>query len=484
MRRKVANFGGEVGFAPRFLYRPRDESEVIGILGRHAGASIRAAGSLHSWNRGIESHDVLIDLRSMDKVRLSKDQNGETWAEAQGGCTLESVLKALARSGVTLPSLGAIKKQTIAGAISTATHGSGKPSLSGFMEEIRVAAYDGEGKARIYEWKGGEKGLLASRCAVGCMGVILSVKFRCVPDYWIAEKGRFHESIQSVLSKEGEYPLQQFILLPYSWKYFSFQRKVVDEGAGAISRALWKLYDFLAFELGTHLLLKGALFLSSLLDSTKLVPGFYSKVVPAFLSERSYVNRSEDALTLHTSHHYLFRHLEMELFVPEDRIILADSLIRHMTSAFADRSYEFPPDSAFLLRQIGLYERIMELRGSYQHHYPIFFRSVRGDQALISMTSGGKRYSASFFTYLPPSRRGPYYVYADMMAQCLTRLCQARPHWGKYFPPSFGDMAPLYPSLAEFRELADSVDPRGTFRNDFTRRTIGGAGGAENGGKG
>ena len=75
------------------------------------------------------SDDALIDMRHFNYVRVHKEA-GETYATVGGGCQIKHVLAALNKKGLTTPSVGLITEQTIAGAISTGTHGSGKHSLS------------------------------------------------------------------------------------------------------------------------------------------------------------------------------------------------------------------------------------------------------------------------------------------------------------------------------------------------------------------
>src|SRR5207302_3893611 len=153
---------------------------------------------------------------------------------------------------VTLPSIGLVTEQTIAGAISTATHGSGKQSLSHFVEEVRAAAYDPvTGKARIYTWKGGPE-LRAARCAVGCMGIILSVRLRCVPKYDVAETMVPCATLDDVLAEEGRFPLQQFFLIPHRWSYFA-QRRVAAPTVRpkrSLSAKLYRVWWFLWIDVG------------------------------------------------------------------------------------------------------------------------------------------------------------------------------------------------------------------------------------------
>src|SRR5262249_2800318 len=162
----------------------------------------------------------------LDAVR-PVTRNGETFVQVGAGCRLQDVLDRLhAATDRTLPSLGAIKRQTVAGAISTGTHGSGKPSLSHFVTAVRIAAYDPGGKPVIMRHDGGD-GLLAARCALGCMGVILSVETATVQKYLVEETIRWHRSLPDLLARYPERPLTQFILVPYVWAWLAWERRAV-----------------------------------------------------------------------------------------------------------------------------------------------------------------------------------------------------------------------------------------------------------------
>src|SRR5262249_10248267 len=170
----ITNFGGNVQFRPRHVYAPTTEAEVVAILERHARGKVRVGGALHSWSQAVACDDAFVDLRHFDKVEVQCDKDETGWARVGGGCRIKHLLRKLHRlTRATLPSLGLVTEQTVAGAVSTATHGSGRHSLSHYVDELRVAAYDPDtGEARIYTWDAGDE-LRAARCAVGCMGIIL-----------------------------------------------------------------------------------------------------------------------------------------------------------------------------------------------------------------------------------------------------------------------------------------------------------------------
>ncbi len=149
------NFGGNQRWYTR-RYQPSSEAEVLDILARHSGQTIRVLGSKHSWSNIAADAAVSIDMSRLDGVELI-ERNGEPVVRVGAGCRLQDLLDWLhERTDRTLPTLGAIKKQTISGAISTGTHGSGRQSLSHYVARIRAAVFDAaSGQPAIREFSEG-----------------------------------------------------------------------------------------------------------------------------------------------------------------------------------------------------------------------------------------------------------------------------------------------------------------------------------------
>jgi FAD/FMN-containing dehydrogenase len=465
----ITNFGGNVRFAPRHVYTPATEAEVLAILDRHARGKVRVGGALHSWSPAVVSDDAFIDLRHFDGVEIRREANGEVWATVGGGCRIKHLLRKLHRlAPVTIPSIGLITEQSIAGAISTATHGSGRHSLSHYIEEVRVAAYDAHtGKARIYVWNDGPE-LRAARCSLGCMGVILSVRFRCVPRYDVTEIVLPCETLDEVLAEEAKFPLQQFYLLPHRWSYFAQRRVVVPPARGTWLTQLYRAWWYFGIDIGLHLMLKT---LACGLKSPRAIRLFYRHLLPRLILKNVTVtDRGERMLVME---HELFRHLETELFVPAEHLPQAAAFVRAVLGVF-DGEAALPEAVAADLDSVGMREELLALRGTFTHHYPICFRKVLPDHALISTSAGGVHYSISFITLSEP--REPFLAMASFLARSTARLFSARPHWGKWFPLNFAEVELLYPQLPEFRELCRRVDPRGVFRNEFASRVLFGEG--------
>ena len=461
MHRK--NFGRNRILQPSAAYTPADEQEVLDILDRHRGQSIRAVGRLHSWSEAILGNGVQLDLRRLNDVQLERDVD-QFVATVGAGCQIKRLLKELNRSGATLPSLGLITVQTIAGAISTGTHGSGRHSMSHYVEEVRIARYDNStGQAFIDELSAGEP-LLAARCSLGSLGIILSVKIRCRAQYHIQEHFTESRLLADVLDAEASYPIQQFYLIPWRWSYF-IQHRREDTGKRSLLSKLYRLYWLGVMDYGLHLQI---LFLERILRSRRMIQFAFRRIVSVFLIRKWKVtDRSSSMLVMK---HDAFRHIEIELFVPRNQLEDALRYTQEVIKIAAGKESTLSADNQQRIDGLGMQEDLDGLQDQYCHNYPICVRRVIPDDTLISMASGGKQdwYALSFISYAKPARRAGFSLFASFMARSMSRIFQARPHWGKICPLKANELTALYPRFDSFRTVCNSLDPQGVFQNDWT----------------
>lgn len=520
----MKNFGGNVRFKPKRVLMPADEREVLSCLDEYRGRRIRAIGSLHSWSEAAACDDIVLNLERLNGVRVTAEADGTKCAEIEAGCTIKCALACLHVSGgYTLPTVGMSDQQTIAGAIATATHGSGLGSLSAYVSSVRVAAYSPEtGKASIYEWGGGDD-LLAARCGLGCTGIVLSLRIRVIADYLLEEQTQLYEGIDDtdraihhILDRAKDYPRQQFYLIPWSWTWFAQHRRKLPPGyivrPWVIDRlrripVSWKWFvklrrklelrwarrpGFKAFLrrqlrfVGIDVLFNGALKVASgVLRWSSAVHFLHRRVFPAITrSSPCGVERSRHMLMMR---HDLYRHVEMELFVREASVANAAAFIKWVLRICGGESLPMPQTLADDFIGLDL-RRLKELQGHYVHDHAITFRSVLRDETLISMTSVIQDekpapeasaetvdvwYAISLVTYQRDLT--PFMSMAEFVAKAMASAYKARPHWGKVCPLNGAEIAPLYAEsqLSRFKASCKRVDPEGAFVSEFAMRVLG-----------
>ena len=479
----ITNFGKNISFTAQRL-TPKTQDEVLEILGRNCMQHIRVLGSLHSWSDVLRSDGVALDLSRLNRIAVD-NVPGDELVTVGAGCTLEALLDELKRFGnLTLPTLGSIKAQTIAGAVATATHGSGTESLSHYIRKIRIATYKPQTQEPyILTLEASDKEeLRAARCSLGYMGVVLSVTLECRPDYDVLETLKLVKSIGDVRNEENEYPLQQFALVPYSWKYYVFRRKGKKEVRyGGILRWLctriYRLYKLLLVDVGLHAFVK----VLARFSKGCFTRFFYRWIVPkVMLRGFTFTDTSEHILTVR---HDLYRHMEMEVLVPEKHITDALEVVQWVTDVFAGRKTvdSLPPKIKNELKGKKLLAELQRHQGEYTYHYVIVCRRLEPDDALISMASkkdgvynDRAYYTLSFFNYYQGDRR--YGRFCSFMGRCLNQLYAARLHWGKVFPLDCAEgVRKTYTGdrLERFRKICNDYDPNGVFRNAYAHEVLG-----------
>jgi FAD/FMN-containing dehydrogenase len=402
----------------------------------------------------------------LDQVQVDV-RDGKRWVTVGAGCQIKRLLAELElQDAGTIPSLGLITEQTIAGAISTATHGSGRHSMSHYPEEVRVAIYDpNSGQPVIRAIREGPD-LRAARCSLGAMGVIVSVSFWSRPQYNIEEHFRRYGTLDEVLAEEGDYPLQQFYLMPWDWSYVVQKRRETAAQRGRW-RTLYRWYFFLTFDIALHLML---LTLVRVLRSSRAIRIFFRHLAPRLIvQDWRVVDRSDHMLVME---HELFCHVEMEVFVR--RSLLHDALetVIALLKHFDGDHTALNAATRENLMSRGLLSEVDGLVGSYTHHYPICIRRVLPDDALISMTAGMDEpsYAISMISYALPNQRSGFFAMASALSKTLATLFDGRPHWGKICPLSSNDVARLYPQLAQFSKICAAYDPNGAFSSNWMER--------------
>jgi FAD/FMN-containing dehydrogenase len=427
----------------------------------------------------VRSEDIVLDMRAFSSVEVDEATGS---VKVGAGCTLAALLATLRRHGLTLPTLGAIAKQTVAGTVATGTHGSGASSLSHYVREMEIATYyPDSGEPFVLTLRAdavdpvARNEFRAARCSMGYLGIVLSVTLACVKAYDVEESLEFVPSLGEVLAPAETYPLQQFVLVPYAWKFYAFRRRALPAGQ---KRGLWqwiKRMAYRGYKVGVDFGLHTAIKLCAQLPWPEPSRWLYQRVVPR-IALHGWTS-TDDSTHILTIRHDLYRHVEMETFVPAAHLGAALELVRELTDTFAaggPRARPLPDRVQALIERVPEARRELSWSGGYTNGYFIVCRRIHPDDTLISMTSGdaGDYYSVSVFSY----RLGdPSFArYCRVLALCLTSLYGARLHWGKFFPLTHEAVERMYPDrLAQFRDICVRYDAGGTFRNAYAQRVLG-----------
>jgi len=465
---RIENFGRNVVFSPRHIYAPKAEADLLLILEQHEDDSFRVGGSLHAWSEAAKTDSVFIDLKHLNDISVDSVDDMQI-VTVGGGCTIHRLLHELrVRYDLTMPALGLIDKQTIAGAISTGTHGSGRHSLSHYVRSVRVASFDREtGHAVVTTILEGKQ-LRAARCSLGCMGIILSVCFEVRPTYNVEEVAIRVPSVREAIALEPEYPLQQFYLIPWSWEIFTHSRRE-SNSKRSWQASIYRWHWLFGIDIGIHLIV---CFLSRTLQNPRITKFFYRHILKRLLITRwSVVDRSDKVLTMA---HDLFRHIEIELFVSSDELEATMEYTQCLLGFLGGERNDLPEMWTSKLETEALLEPLQSLHGTYTHHYPICVRKVLPDDTLISMASGDEpRYALSFISYHRVNERDPFFAFAEFLAYSTSALFSARPHWGKVCPLDDHALDSLYPGLLPFRAACQEQDPSGRFASSWAKSHLG-----------
>lgn len=471
------NFGKNIELSPQRSYSPASEQEVLDILDRHRGQRIRVIGRLHSWSRIIETDDVLLDLRNLDQVEPSTE-GGAYSVRVGAGCQIKRLLSELQiKKQWTLPSVGFITEQTMAGAISTGTHGSGKHSLSHYVLSVRIATYDTDsGKAVIKEVSDGVA-LQALRCSLGCLGVIVNVQMQCRNAYRIEESFHEYDKFSDVAAAEKASPLQQFYLVPWRWTYFVQHRREVNVPSSTLL-FVYQWYRFLFLDIGLHLAL---LFAVRVLRLRWAIRAMIGRIVPFFvIQDWRVVGPSNTQMVME---HELFRHIELELFVQKSQLDSAMEYLQNVLEVAGGTTSQ--EDRVFQERiaGLGMADELEKISGSYCHHYPICIRKILVDDTLVSMASPSCRdldiaiasesvhepwYSITLSNFEKLENRRAFENVCQFLTRSMSQLFCARPHWGKLCMLNPEELRDLYPRFSEFRQVCLDYDSNRVFRNRWT----------------
>jgi FAD-linked oxidoreductase len=416
------NWARQQKCAPERIETARSEDELARIV---AGARrVKVAGAGHSFTDIACTDGVLVGLSATNGV-LSV---AGTEVTVEAGLALSALGEELRVRGLAMENQGDVDPQTIAGAISTATHGTGARFGNISSQVVGIRLVDGTGELR--DISEGEE-LRAARVSLGALGAITAVTLRCVPAFQIhrVDKPR---SLDEVLPQLDElvdsHDHWEAFVMPYTRKALTLTSERADRPAEPPSRTAAFMQD---------VVLENA------------VLGLFCRTGRAFPRLIPALNRGLAGLMGGSEH-----------LDASNRVYANTRLVR-----FTEMEYGIPREHAAeaLERVLATVERRRLPIG-----FPIELRVVAPDDALLSTA------------YERPTAYIAVHQYVGMEFETYFRAVEAimdeyggRPHWGKRHYQSAATLRPRYPEWDRFLEIRERFDPERRFENDYLRRVLG-----------
>ncbi|MEA2479857.1 MAG: L-gulono,4-lactone dehydrogenase, partial [Thermoleophilaceae bacterium] len=345
------NWAGDQVCTPLLYDRPRDEDELADRVGRAARAShpVKAVGAGHSFTDAACTEGQMVCLDRMCSV-LDVDR-ASGLVEVQGGIRLGALGAALAGHGLALENLGDVAYQSLAGALSTATHGTGLRygNLSQQVEALRIVTAAGE---VVTASAAGDPDLFrAARVGIGALGVISSVTLRCVPSYTLRRVDDplpLDEVLDSLDERVRAHDHFELFTFPYTRTAFTRATDRVDAAPAPPSRAARFLKDVVLENAALGAVNRGARV------APRLTPSLV-RMLPRLSTREERTDRSD----LVFANARLVRFTEMEYAIPREHGAAAVRAImdlvesRRLPVAFPLEVRCAPPDDAFLGPSFG-----------------------------------------------------------------------------------------------------------------------------------
>lgn len=183
MQQVWSNWSGSLQFTPQRIETPTNEKALAELVRRAAaeGRTVRVVGAGHSATPLVETDDVLVALDNFQGLESHDTAAGE--ATLRAGTTLEDAGDALREVGLMMHNLGDVATQTVAGAIATGTHGTGRN-----MQNLTIMLVGGRmvtaaGDVVNFSLEADPDFLPAARLALGVLGIMTAVRLRLMPAY-------------------------------------------------------------------------------------------------------------------------------------------------------------------------------------------------------------------------------------------------------------------------------------------------------------
>ena len=427
----MKNWAGNITWNPSEVAYPTTEEEIQQIVLRAANSNknIRVIGTGHSFTALCQTDNILMSLdKYQGLISIDKEQ---LQATVKGGTKLNLLGDLLFDEGLAMENLGDIDVQSIAGTISTGTHGTGTAfgTISTQITALRFV----NGKGEIINCSETENRELfkAAQVSIGALGIITEVTIQCVPIYKLAVKttaGLMSEVIENLQGHLDNNRNFEFFWLPYT-------DKLAMKSSNIVKNLPCDEINFLnywtEYVLENHALKLLCDFAKRFPSKTQAVSKFTAKLI-------------SDVTKVNYSH----------------KIYATQRLVK-----FREMEYNIPAEAYH-----DVWKEVVKIAnsGKYNVHFPIENRWVKQDDILMSPAYG--RDSAYIACHVYSNKDCvPYFKALEE----VFRAHEGRPHWGKMHTLKQDDIAESYPMFSTFLKHRAEQDPNNVFVTPYVQSLLG-----------
>ena len=425
------NWAGNQTAQPRRVVAPRSADQVADEV-RKAGAdglTVRMTGTGHSFTPAAATDGVLLRPGGLTGIRSMDPANGLVTVEA--GCPLQALNAELLAQGLSLANMGDIQVQTVAGAIQTGTHGTGR-DIGGMAAQVAgLEMVLADGTITTCSATDSPELFDAARVGLGALGVLTAVTFRVVPAFLLEAREEpmgWSEVISRLDELTSENEHFEFYWFPHTEGCLT---KRNNRSAGP-PRPLGRVRYLLDDE-----------FLSNTVFGVTCRIGH---AVPAVIKTVNGVAGRALGARSYTDAAY-------KVFTSPRRV------------RFKEEEYAIPRES---LRDVLGEVRALFARRDWRISFPIEVRVTPGDDVWLSTAYG----RSSAYIAIHVFHASAHQEYFRDVEAVMTAV-GGRPHWGKMHTRTADYLSQAYPKHGDFVALRDDLDPERRFGNAYLAQVLG-----------
>ena len=418
-----SNWSGSVTAEPVARPSPADVEELQALV-RAGKGPIRVAGAGHSFTPLVASTGSIVSLDWISGLKCHDSDKCQ--ATVGAGTRLRDLTKALQDIGQALANMGDIDKQSIGGALGTATHGTGS-TLGAYHTLIeRVELIDGRGERRTFSKADNAEMMQALGVSLGAFGIVTEVTINNLPSYRM-RKRRFVLPIEDMLANfqamMTAHRSAEFYFIPYSGYAMFLASDITDEPITARPPEEDE---------------EGLATLRMLRNLIGWLPWARRGLIRNAMRKLPREDYVEDWLKVYTSERKTrFNEMEYHLPVEEGPRALAE-IIRLTEKNFS------------------------------QVYFPIEVRTVATDEFWLSPFY--QRPSCSIAIH-HDAKEDPQAFFSA--AEAVFRRYGGRPHWGKMHSLTAAELSRLYPRWKDALDVRREIDPDNRFVTPYVARLLG-----------